>query len=248
MGLIRILKGEQPGLITTLLNYKNAGQFGEFSIEYALKNDNIYGEYIVMKNAYIPMQGKHTEVDIILLHEKGIFVFESKNYSGSIFGKLKDLNWVQILSNNNKYAFYNPIKQNETHIFALAKFLKLPKKAFTSYVVFSQRCKLKEVPKSTDKIIILRINKMLKHLRKVLKERETIYTTEQLKGFEKKLRPCTKVSKKVKKAHVKRITKKYQTKKCPLCGKQLVKRTGMHGDFMGCKGYPKCRYTREIAK
>ena len=54
MGLLAILKGEQPGIIATLLNYKNVGQFGEYMTEYALKNNNLKGEYIVLKNAYIP--------------------------------------------------------------------------------------------------------------------------------------------------------------------------------------------------
>lgn len=30
MGLWQILKGEQPGLIKSLLHYRNAGQFGEY--------------------------------------------------------------------------------------------------------------------------------------------------------------------------------------------------------------------------
>lgn len=30
---------------------------------------------------------------------------------------------------------------------------------------------------------------------------------------------------------------------CPWCGKQLVKRFGRNGSFLGCKGYPNCKYT-----
>jgi DNA topoisomerase-1 len=32
---------------------------------------------------------------------------------------------------------------------------------------------------------------------------------------------------------------------CPECGQPLVRRTGKHGPFIGCSGYPKCRYTRK---
>lgn len=32
---------------------------------------------------------------------------------------------------------------------------------------------------------------------------------------------------------------------CPLCSNKLVKRKGTYGIFMGCKSYPKCRYTRK---
>ena len=31
--------------------------------------------------------------------------------------------------------------------------------------------------------------------------------------------------------------------KCPECGEDLVKRSGRYGDFIGCKGFPKCRFT-----
>ncbi len=30
---------------------------------------------------------------------------------------------------------------------------------------------------------------------------------------------------------------------CPDCGKDLVKRSGRYGDFVGCKSFPKCRFT-----
>ena len=31
--------------------------------------------------------------------------------------------------------------------------------------------------------------------------------------------------------------------KCPECGKDLLKRSGRYGDFVGCSGFPKCRFT-----
>ena len=99
MGLFEILKGEQSGFIKTLLNYENAGQFGEFSTEYALTNHHLPGELVVLKNVYVPYQGRTSEIDLLMIHEKGIFVFESKNYSGWIFGSADQLNWTQSLQN-----------------------------------------------------------------------------------------------------------------------------------------------------
>ncbi len=51
MGLFEILKGEQPGIIKTVLNYENAGQFGEYSTEYALTNHNLPGELVILKTS-----------------------------------------------------------------------------------------------------------------------------------------------------------------------------------------------------
>jgi len=33
---------------------------------------------------------------------------------------------------------------------------------------------------------------------------------------------------------------------CPKCGKELVKRNGKYGAFMGCSTYPECDYTEKI--
>lgn len=32
---------------------------------------------------------------------------------------------------------------------------------------------------------------------------------------------------------------------CPLCGKELIKRSGRFGEFVGCSGYPKCKYIKK---
>ena len=36
--------------------------------------------------------------------------------------------------------------------------------------------------------------------------------------------------------------------KCPLCGQELVKRNGRFGEFVGCSGYPKCKYIKKEEK
>ena len=64
---------------------RNKGQQGEF---YTYKNLRpLKGYKRFLFNCYLPKEdGETTEVDVILLHESGIYVFESKNYSGWIFG------------------------------------------------------------------------------------------------------------------------------------------------------------------
>jgi len=33
---------------------------------------------------------------------------------------------------------------------------------------------------------------------------------------------------------------------CPECGNELIKRSGRYGEFIGCRGFPKCRFTKSI--
>ncbi len=239
MGLLKILKGEQPGPIKTLLNYENAGQFGEFATEFALTNNNLDGELIVLKNLYIPLQTRTTEVDLLMIHEKGIFVFESKNYSGWIFGSTEQLNWTQALPGGKKNQFYNPIRQNQTHIRALAEYLKKPVAEFTSYIVFSERCTLKKVPEDTHNVVIVRRPNMLKKLRAALKAAQPKYTLDEIQSIADSLREFTFNDASKKQQHIKNIETK-----CPFCGSELVLRKGKYGQFWGCSAYPRCKFTR----
>ena len=84
-----------------------------------------------------------------------------------------------MINQHTKERFYNPIKQNRTHINALSNYLKIEKNQMKSYIVFSERCELKKVPENTDEYIILKRNNLLSHIRKEIANLEFIYTKEQ---------------------------------------------------------------------
>lgn len=55
-------------------------------------------ENLCIANCYIPKtDGTTAEIDIIMVHPTGVYVFESKNYSGYIFGSLNQKMWTQTL-------------------------------------------------------------------------------------------------------------------------------------------------------
>ena len=97
----------------------------------------------MIKNLYLPKDnGETSEIDLIFITQKGIFVFESKNYSGWIFGDDKGKNWTAMLPNKQKNYFYNPIKQNKTHLKWMRKYVGEDVPLF-SIIVFSERCELR---------------------------------------------------------------------------------------------------------
>lgn len=71
------LQTKNPFLHTHL----NKGKKGEYLI---FKNLHpLEGKKRFLFNLYIPKRnGDTTEIDVVLLHESGIHIFESKNYSG----------------------------------------------------------------------------------------------------------------------------------------------------------------------
>lgn len=138
----------------------NTGRYGEYLTYRYLKHFETNGAKFLF-NIYIPKEnGETTEIDVLMICSKGVFVFESKNYSGWIFGSETQKNWYQTLpkgrGRSHKEQFYNPIMQNRSHIKHLKAFLgeQVPMR---SIIVFSDRCTLKSVQiKSNDISVINR--------------------------------------------------------------------------------------------
>ena len=60
--------------------------------------EQLEGQKAIISNCYLPLKDSGTtEVDLILIHESGIYVIESKNYSGWIFGSENHKYWTQSL-------------------------------------------------------------------------------------------------------------------------------------------------------
>ncbi|MGE7664597.1 nuclease-related domain-containing protein [Ureibacillus composti] len=144
----------------------NKGSYGEF-LSYK-KLSTLPGYHKVLFNIYLPNgKGQTTEIDVVFLHETGVYVIESKNYSGWIFGNEKDMNWMQTFPNGKKYPFYNPIKQNAGHIRALQSILpSIDSGLYKSLIVFSERCSLKKVHHDSPNTYVMNRN----HLKKIMTE------------------------------------------------------------------------------
>lgn len=90
------------------------GKEGELAIIHSLLKAY---DITLFHNIELPtVIGITTEVDILLVTTKGVFVIESKNLFGSISGELKDSNWKVSYPNGKTISFMNPILQNQYHI------------------------------------------------------------------------------------------------------------------------------------
>ena len=134
----------------------NKGTNGEYKLYQNLKIFETMGCKFLF-NLYIPKDnGKTSEIDLIMFHQKGLFVFESKNYSGWIFGNENNKKWTQTLptryGESHKEQFYNPIMQNATHIRAIRKYIDdtIP---IYSIIAFSDNCTLKNVTTRSNVIV-----------------------------------------------------------------------------------------------
>lgn len=99
-------------------------------------------EYFALHDVLLQSEKNTVQIDHILVSKYGIFVIETKNYQGWIFGDEYSKQWTQSIY-RHKSRFMNPIHQNYGHIQALQKLLALGNDDFISIIAFSRRCKLK---------------------------------------------------------------------------------------------------------
>lgn len=119
------------------------GWFGEKLVEKVANKKLLPEIYHGFQNVTLPLTNNDTtQIDHIYVSKFGIFVLETKNYKGWIYGKVKDAKWTQNIY-GKKHSFQNPLRQNYKHIKALEALLNLPSDKFQSVIVFTGDCELK---------------------------------------------------------------------------------------------------------
>ena len=214
MGLIKCLIGEEPSIFEKLAfnikHNRDVGAYGEYLTQYLFNSVRFKGYYKTLQNIYVPYKDSTSEIDVLVAHKKGIYVIESKNYSGWIFGSENQQQWTQMLNKNAKEKFYNPIRQNKTHIKALSEYLQIEPSKMKSYIVFSERCELKKVPENTDRYVITKRNYLLDLINRNMTDKQDIFTDEEIDEITRKLEPLTNASQEIKDKHIENIEKKYK--------------------------------------
>ena len=155
---------------------RGKGYFGEYKVFEKLFFE-VPGCCKFLMNLRIPTRnGKTTEIDFLMVHETGIYVFEIKHYKGDIYGKDDELAWTQYFRTARNSRFNNPVRQNDYHIRALTDLfaqngilgvtaegtLKLP---MQSVVVFTNEEVNLHLQNSRSDIIISKLANMLPSLK-----------------------------------------------------------------------------------
>ena len=121
---------------------KRKGQRGEKLVAGRLRK-GLPEEYLILNDIYLPLpDGTTTQIDHVVVSQYGVFVVETKTYSGWIFGDEKSKEWTQSIY-RKKSRFQNPIRQNYRHICALSDSLGIDKSYFHGVVAFTGDCTFK---------------------------------------------------------------------------------------------------------
>lgn len=215
-------------------------------------------ESIILRNLLIP---KHdcttTELDLLAITPNGLFLIESKCFSGWIFGDVAGEHWTQSLPSRSgpavKNQFLNPIRQNASHVRHLQTYLQ--ERGHTppihSVIVFTGTAQLKSTPAYAPGHVITTLRHLPHVLAAILATHPATLGQDRIRAIADALSSAAHATDDDRARHVEALHAQAAVPRCPRCGAILVQRTATKGPnagqtFLACPRYPQCRHTQPL--
>ena len=144
---VLIYQEVQQDKLRRTVTHKGRGTWSERDLILKLLKNGFSSEKIFHDLYVQKPDGSFSQIDIAIVTEVGIIVIEVKHLSGWIFGTGNQSKWVQVLAyGKQKFSFYNPIFQNNSHIrFLRSRLSNIEDIPFYSLIVFYGDCVLKDL-------------------------------------------------------------------------------------------------------
>ncbi len=202
-------------------------------------DSNVYHSF---GNFIIQDESGSTQIDHIIVSKYGIFVVETKDWSGWIFGDERAAYWTQSIF-GNKTRFQNPLRQNYRHKMSLSKYLDTGHEKIKPIVMVWGDCEFKT--QRPANVILGGIQGCTNYIKGysdvVFTDEEVINICNKLKSGKAEMNLLSNWR------HAQSVKKRYESHSvCPKCGGSLLDRDGGKGPFIGCENFPKCRYTKTL--
>ena len=225
------------------------GDFGERKVSSYLA-DLPCEEYLVFNDLLVRNGSYTTQIDHLIISPYGIFVLETKNIHGKVYGNESAEFWKQYLpdagykwyGNTQEHKLRNPIWQNDGHIKTLRQLVFGSDVPVNGIVVF---------PNDTGLYIateypVLWMDHVVPYIRQF---QDLVLSTEQMTLFRRRILEVISTSSSDRVEHINNVHRNMERRNiavangiCPKCGGTLVLRDGRYGKFYGCSNYPECRY------
>nr|WP_272909930.1 NERD domain-containing protein [Vibrio floridensis] len=224
------------------------GVFGEFLVN-RLLSKLPEPDYTLIKDVTLPTNDGTTQVDHIVVSRYGIFVVETKNMKGWIFGSARQKQWTQKIYRHSS-KFQNPLHQNYKHIKALETLLGCSEEQHLhSVIVFigDSTFKTEMPPNVTYARGSIRYIQQFNEV--VFSDNDYARLTESINRLKLKRGVITDLKHR---KHVKEVVaSKVSSNECPRCGSEMVLRETKRGEnigkqFWGCSTFPKCRAVKQF--
>lgn len=219
------------------------GWFGEKKTALAIwwgLDEKVYSR---CHDVIIPSRNGTTQIDHLLMSRYGLFIVETKNMKGWIFGAEDQAKWTQVLY-RQKHSFQNPLRQTFRQKKVLSEFLSIDERFIHTVVYFVGDCRFRTKLPSN----VLRSG-LASYVKKFQSQ---VLTPEDLSDIRRQLTDLADNAPASKKEHLASLRERHSSDVvCPKCGSKLVERAARNGPsagskFLGCSSYPKCRFTKNI--
>lgn len=264
-------------LIATLL--KTAwfkGMVGEWFINLCIRLFLDKREYRLLKDVTLPTPQGSTQIDHVIVSRFGLFVIETKNMKGWIFGNPTQKSWTQQIY-RRKHSFQNPLHQNHLHMMTLKSLLGLSDNQLHSVIFFIGDCTFKTpMPQNVMNRGLIRYVKGI--TTPVLAENEVARVVDTIQqgrlaaNWQTHRQHVTQLKTRHADPSANHVSTREPVRQsvanppsqsvsppdnpppiCPRCGSTMVLRTAGRGDnkgkpFWGCHEFPTCRGTRALMK
>ena len=235
------------------------GVLGEWQVNLLIKFFLDKNDYHLIKNVTLPTftDGKEqgtTQIDHIIVSKYGIFVVETKNMKGWIFGSENQKQWTQQIF-KHKSKFQNPLHQNYKHVKTLEDLLLIGSNArndcIFSVIIFIGGSTFKT--KMPENVRFARGG-----IEYIKSKTDIVFNAEEVTNIIEQIESGRlERSFKTNHQHIKHvreiIEEKSDNKSCSKCGADLVLRKATNGknagnEFWGCSSFPKCRNVNNSIK
>lgn len=231
------------------------GKKGEWQVARILSRRLDSATYQTINDVMIPDQeGGTTQIDHVVFSPFGVFVIETKNMKGWIFGNANSATWTQTIY-RRKYKFQNPFRQNYKHIKCLAERTGLDERHLIHVIFFIGDCTLK-TRENLPKALVTNGRELEAF---VTSHQTPVISMDALQTAIARL-SSGRIENTFtnRRAHVSHVEKRISDRSdssdrldetipvCPTCGASMVMRKAGRGAntgnaFWGCSKYPKCR-------
>ena len=176
-----------------LWDERGKGYYGEYLVFEKLYQ-NVSGNCKLLMNLQIPVDASHkTEIDLLMIHESGLFVFEVKHYKGTIYGKYTDPTWTQYFRTQENSVFNSPVRQNQYHIQALQRLF--PNVPIFSFIVFTnEEVELKVTGWENTDTTVCRLDSIAPYLNQKAGATTFQMSMEQINAVFRQLEPYSPIS------------------------------------------------------
>lgn len=224
------------------------GIVGEFIINTLARAILDKEKYHLIKNVTLPTENGSTQIDHVIVSKYGLFVVETKNMKGWIFGSEHQKKWTQQIFKYRK-QFQNPLHQNYKHTKTLAKLLILEESKLHSLVVFIGSSTFKTAMPANVTQGFGYVKYIKSQTSEVLTKAETQTIIESIEN--NRLERSFKTNR----DHVNHVRQLVDEREkipcCPKCQAAMVLRESKKGKnignkFWGCIRYPQCRGTVNV--